>query len=94
MREKKEFDYTDFEISLLDPSLNMMLTTQGEFYESYTLLNDFDPEYIVLYDPDVYIIRAIESHQSKRAKPIKVYFLMYGKSMDNDRYSRFNTVFT
>jgi hypothetical protein len=66
-------------ISMVEPSCDVMLCTHMQLHESCTLLADYDPSYIVFYDPDIEIIRSIEVFQSSKAQRIKVYFLMHGK---------------
>lgn len=79
----------ELEFSLLDPDLHVMMTTQIQLKESLCLLADFQPAFIILYDPDVHVIRSIEAQQAqfqskytrssmKAPQPVKVFFLMYG----------------
>jgi hypothetical protein len=69
--------------SVLDPDLHVVIMTHSEAKENFTTLHDCCPAYVVLYDPDITIIRTIETYQSMQpaeAPPVKVYFLLYGKS--------------
>ena len=68
----------ELNISLAEPSCDVMLCTHLQLHESCTLLTDYDPSYVVFYDPDIEIIRSIEVFQSSKAQRIKVYFLMHG----------------
>lgn len=66
----------------LDPDLHLMLMTHSEVKGSFTTLQDCSPAYVVLFDPDVSIIRAIETYQSAlppSLPSVRVYFVMYGK---------------
>jgi hypothetical protein len=68
--------------SVLDPDLHVVIMTHTEAKENFTTLHDCCPAYVVLYDPDITIIRTIETYQSMQpaeAPPVKVYFLLYGK---------------
>ena len=67
-------------ISMVEPSCDVMLCTHMQLHESCTLLADYDPSYVVFYDPDIEIIRTIEVFQSSKAQRIRVYFLMHGKA--------------
>merc|ERR1711871_190871 len=51
----------------LDPSLHLILLTQEELFRSSNLLMDVDPSYVVLYDPDIAVVRALEVHQAMRS---------------------------
>ena len=51
--------------------------------ERFDVLRDTQPSFIILYDPEISIIRGIEGYQSSIPQgevPVKVFFLMYGKS--------------
>jgi hypothetical protein len=66
---------------VLDPDLHVVIMTHSEAKENFTKLHDCCPAYVVLYDPDITIIRTIETYQSAQpaeAPPVKVYFLLYG----------------
>ena len=69
---------SELNISLAEPSCDVMLCTHLQLHELCTLLTDYDPSYVVFYDPDIEIIRSIEVFQSSKAQRIKVYFLMHG----------------
>lgn len=79
--------------SLLDPSLNITLLTHSQCVDEYCPLWDLTPSYIVLVDPEVSIIRLIETYQAdlcsrqEARAPTKVYFLMYQDSIEEHRYS-------
>lgn len=69
-------------VSMLDPDLHITVITHAQAQESYTLLADHRPTCIILYDPEVSIIRAVELYQANTETPLKLYFLLYGKYFD------------
>lgn len=67
--------------SVLDPELHVMLMTHSEARENLSAMQDCSPAYVVLYDADITLIRAVETYQSMlpaAASPVKVYFILYG----------------
>lgn len=67
---------------MLDPALHVMLMTHGEARENLSAMQDCSPAYVVLYDADITLIRAVETYQSMlppAASPVKVYFILYGE---------------
>ena len=60
-------DGENVQVLPLDPSLHLILLTQEELFHSSNLLMDVDPSYVVLYDPDVAVVRALEVHQAMRS---------------------------
>ena len=72
----------DSEAVLLDPDLSITIMTHSDIKGNYSSLYDFCPAYVVLYDPDISIIRSIETYQSQlrpEAPAVKVYFILYGQ---------------
>lgn len=66
---------------VLDPELHVTLMTHSEARENLSVMQDYSPAYVVLYDADITLIRAVEAHQSMlpaAASPVKVYFILYG----------------
>ncbi|XP_045159646.2 DNA repair endonuclease XPF-like isoform X1 [Mercenaria mercenaria] len=50
-------------------------------------LNEVQPRYIVLYDPDMEFVRQIEVYRATTpGSPLRVYFLMYTGSVEEQRY--------
>ena len=66
-------------VRLLDPALHLMMVTHAEATQRASLLSEVQPSVVVLYDPEVSVVRAVEAYQASLASPIKVYFMMYGK---------------
>ncbi|XP_060605869.1 DNA repair endonuclease XPF-like [Ruditapes philippinarum] len=56
-------------------------------YSLVRTLNEVQPTYIVLYDPDMEFVRQIEVYRaSTPGSPLRVYFLMYTGSVEEQRY--------
>lgn len=72
-------DSADLRVSVLDPSLHLVVMTHAQAAENFSLLSDVRPSCVILYDPEVAIIRAIEAHQAALTTPLKLYFLLYGE---------------
>ncbi|CAL1528126.1 unnamed protein product [Lymnaea stagnalis] len=50
-------------------------------------LEEIQPKYVVLYDADMSLVRQLEVFKAKRpGKPLRVYFLMYKGSVEEQRY--------
>lgn len=68
--------------------LQMMILTHAQLKDHYlTSLRETAPSHIILYDADVYIVRAIEAYQSTLNDLIKVYFFAYEGSTEEHRYA-------
>ena len=51
------------------------------------LLEEVKPRYVVMYEPDAAFIRRIETYRSSHtARQVRVYFMYYGKSVEEQRY--------
>ena len=90
--DEDDVDPDALHASLLDPTLHLTLLTHSQCTDAYSPLSDLQPAYIVLLDPEVSIIRMIETYQAERnhyqapQPPTKVYFLMYEESIEEHRY--------
>lgn len=69
----------NYHASVVDDDLHMILMTIYEAKKNLTLLEDLQPAYIILYDPDITMIRTIEAYQALISNKVKVYFMVYGK---------------
>lgn len=65
--------------SILDPEINLQMMTHEQFKQNFTALSDIKPSYIILYDPDISIVRSLETFQATVTSPLRVYFLLYSK---------------
>ncbi|XP_078519223.1 DNA repair endonuclease XPF isoform X2 [Lissotriton helveticus] len=58
--------------------------------DSYALtrvLHEIEPRYVVLYDAELSFVRQLEIYRASRpGKPLRVYFLVYGGSTEEQRY--------
>ncbi|KAH9828112.1 DNA repair protein rad16-like [Teratosphaeria destructans] len=50
------------------------------------LLEEIKPRYVVMYEPDAAFIRRIEVYRSSHSRQVRVYFLYYGGSVEEQRY--------
>jgi hypothetical protein len=68
--------------SLIDPDLHVIMMTHAEATSSCNVFSDVRPAYVVLCDPDVTLIRNMETYQANNsrghAEPLRVYFILYG----------------
>eukprot|EP00981_Chlorochromonas_danica_P014258 scaffold7628_cov253-Ochromonas_danica.AAC.19 len=72
----------------LENDLHMVIITHAQVKENYlTCLQQISPRYIILYDADVYIVRAIEAYQSMLSFSMTVYFFAYDGSTEEHRYA-------
>lgn len=56
--------------------------------ESLNILQDLEPDFVVLYDPDAAFVRTLEAYQAGRASdrpPVTVYFMLYEQSVEEQR---------
>uniref|UniRef100_A0A4W3HSV6 DNA repair endonuclease XPF n=1 Tax=Callorhinchus milii TaxID=7868 RepID=A0A4W3HSV6_CALMI len=58
--------------------------------DSYSLtrvLHEVDPRYVILYDAELTFVRQLEIYKASRpGQPLRVYFLIYGGSSEEQRY--------
>ncbi|MBN3303856.1 XPF endonuclease, partial [Amia calva] len=56
-------------------------------YSLTRVLHEVEPRYVVLYDAEVSFVRQLEIYKASRpGKPLRVYFLIYGGSTEEQRY--------
>lgn len=75
----------------------IFIVTHNEAHQGYyNIIDEMQPDRIIMYDADVTLIRMIESHQANRQRlkllrqssqmmDLKVFFLMYGESSCYDQ---------
>eukprot|EP00607_Mallomonas_marina_P005908 CAMPEP_0182425664 /NCGR_PEP_ID=MMETSP1167-20130531/12140_1 /TAXON_ID=2988 /ORGANISM="Mallomonas Sp, Strain CCMP3275" /LENGTH=423 /DNA_ID=CAMNT_0024606567 /DNA_START=1 /DNA_END=1272 /DNA_ORIENTATION=+ len=84
--EEKEVCVTS---EILEPSLRVLMLTHAAAKSRTMLLEDTRPDYIIMYDADIQLIREVEvygaSVMSSQPSP-KVYFLIYEGSVEEHRY--------
>lgn len=64
----------------------MVATRQAA--ESLNILQDLEPDFVVLYDPDSAFVRNLEAYQAERPRtrpPLTVYFMLYEQSVEEQR---------
>ncbi|XP_008072788.1 DNA repair endonuclease XPF isoform X3 [Carlito syrichta] len=56
-------------------------------YALTRVLHEVEPRYVVLYDTELTFVRQLEIYRASRpGKPLRVYFLIYGGSTEEQRY--------
>ncbi|XP_030434238.1 DNA repair endonuclease XPF [Gopherus evgoodei] len=56
-------------------------------YALTRLLHEVEPRYVVMYDAELTFVRQLEIYKASRpGKPLRVYFLVYGGSTEEQRY--------
>ncbi|XP_057606413.1 DNA repair endonuclease XPF [Hippopotamus amphibius kiboko] len=56
-------------------------------YALTRVLHELEPRYVVLYDAELTFVRQLEIYRASRpGKPLRVYFLIYGGSTEEQRY--------
>ncbi|MBN3288255.1 XPF endonuclease, partial [Polyodon spathula] len=56
-------------------------------YSLTRVLHEVEPRYVVLYDAELSFVRQLEVYKASRpGKPLRVYFLIYGGSVEEQRY--------
>ncbi|KAG8432939.1 hypothetical protein GDO86_017269 [Hymenochirus boettgeri] len=50
------------------------------------VLHEIEPRYIVLYDAELSFVRQLEIYRASKQKSLRVYFLIYGGSTEEQRY--------
>jgi hypothetical protein len=83
--DDENYNENECKASLLDDSLHIVILTHEEANSRYNFLSDMKPSYVVLYDPDIEIVRSIEVYQAGIKEIVKVYFLVYGGSVEEHR---------
>ncbi|KAF7243066.1 DNA repair endonuclease XPF [Varanus komodoensis] len=59
----------------------------GDPYALTRVLQEVEPRYVVLYDAELTFVRQLEIYKASRpGKPLRVYFLIYGGSAEEQRY--------
>nr|XP_004652331.1 DNA repair endonuclease XPF [Jaculus jaculus] len=88
----EEFDLnlsSDAAYGLLKDPLTIIHPLLGcsDPYALTRVLHEVEPRYVVLYDAELTFVRQLEIYRASRpGKPLRVYFLIYGGSTEEQRY--------
>ncbi|XP_044160730.1 DNA repair endonuclease XPF [Bufo gargarizans] len=92
----EEPNYEDLQLNLpsdcyygvLKEPLTVIHPLQGctDPYALTRVLHEVDPRYVVLYDADLSFVRQLEIYRASMQKTLRVYFLIYGGSTEEQRY--------
>ncbi|XP_006004177.1 DNA repair endonuclease XPF [Latimeria chalumnae] len=80
---------SDAYYGILKEPLTVIHPLQGcsDPYSLTRVLHEVDPRYVVLYDTELSFVRQLEIYKASRpGKPLRVYFLIYGGSTEEQRY--------
>ncbi|CAJ0963424.1 unnamed protein product [Ranitomeya imitator] len=92
----EEPNYEDLQLNLpsdcyygiLKEPLTVIHPLQGctDPYALTRVLHEVEPRYVVLYDAELSFVRQLEIHRASKQKTLRVYFLIYGGSTEEQRY--------
>ncbi|CAH2306930.1 DNA repair endonuclease XPF [Pelobates cultripes] len=73
---------------ILKEPLTVIHPLQGctDPYALTRVLHEVEPRYVVLYDAELSFVRQLEIYRASKQKPLRVYFLIYGGSTEEQRY--------
>ncbi|XP_071976787.1 DNA repair endonuclease XPF isoform X2 [Engystomops pustulosus] len=79
---------SDCYYGILKEPLTVIHPLQGctDPYALTRVLHEVDPRYVVLYDAEVSFVRQLEIYRASKQKTLRVYFLIYGGSTEEQRY--------
>ncbi|XP_063676404.1 DNA repair endonuclease XPF-like [Bolinopsis microptera] len=71
----------------LEASHNIYFLVENRYTMINEHLNSLNPTYVILYDPDLFMVRSLEMFRCRRpGKPLRIYFLVYDNSIEEQRY--------
>ncbi|KAE8579766.1 hypothetical protein XENTR_v10024177 [Xenopus tropicalis] len=79
---------SDSYYGILKEPLTVIHPLQGcsDSYGLTRVLHEIEPRYVVLYDSELSFVRQLEIYRASKQKPLRVYFLIYGGSTEEQRY--------
>ncbi|KAM5152047.1 DNA repair endonuclease XPF isoform 2-T2 [Mantella aurantiaca] len=79
---------SDSYYGILKEPLTVIHPLQGcnDPYALMRLLHEIEPRYVVLYDAELSFVRQLEIYRASKQKTLRVYFLIYGGSTEEQRY--------
>ncbi|KAM4698050.1 DNA repair endonuclease XPF [Rhinophrynus dorsalis] len=79
---------SDSYYGILKEPLTVIHPLQGcsDPYGLTRVLHEIEPRYVVLYDAELSFVRQLEIYRACKQKPLRVYFLIYGGSTEEQRY--------
>ncbi|XP_077131282.1 DNA repair endonuclease XPF isoform X2 [Ranitomeya variabilis] len=92
----EEPNYEDLQLNLpsdcyygiLKEPLTIIHPLQGctDPYALTRVLHEVEPRYVILYDAELSFVRQLEIYRASKQKTLRVYFLIYGGSTEEQRY--------
>lgn len=89
MEEDEGFEIVNVQnsIQILDPNDLILIHTYDKQNQEESLLQEISPSFIIIYEPDTTFIRRAEIYRSSNPyKEVRVYFMYYGMSVEEQRY--------
>ncbi|XP_068100819.1 DNA repair endonuclease XPF isoform X2 [Hyperolius riggenbachi] len=79
---------SDSYYGILKEPLTVIHPLQGcsDPYALTRVLHEVDPRYVILYDAEISFVRQLEIYRASKLKTLRVYFLIYGGSTEEQRY--------
>ncbi|XP_069841519.1 DNA repair endonuclease XPF isoform X2 [Dendropsophus ebraccatus] len=79
---------SDCYYGILKEPLTVIHPLQGctDPYALTRVLHEVEPRYVVLYDAELSFVRQLEIYRASKQKALRVYFLIYGGSTEEQRY--------
>ncbi|XP_075686246.1 DNA repair endonuclease XPF [Rhinoderma darwinii] len=79
---------SDCYYGILKEPLTVIHPLQGctDPYALTRVLHEVEPRYVVLYDTELSFVRQLEIYRASKQKTLRVYFLIYGGSTEEQRY--------
>lgn len=79
---------SDCYYGILKEPLTVIHPLQGctDPYALTRVLHEVEPRYVVLYDAELSFVRQLEVYRASKQKTLRVYFLIYGGSTEEQRY--------
>lgn len=74
-------------VQILDSNELILIHTYDKQNQEESLLQEISPSFIIMYEPDTTFIRRAEIYRSSNPyKQVRVYFMYYGMSVEEQRY--------
>jgi DNA excision repair protein ERCC-4 len=86
-KEEEKGEPEKEQLSVAESPVVMVHSMQSGVFELYKLLYSLHPSHVVMYDTNMSVVRQLEVYQANHPyKQLKVTFLMYDKSVDEQSY--------
>ncbi|KAF5096976.1 hypothetical protein D0Z00_002563 [Geotrichum galactomycetum] len=89
VEEDEDFEIVNVQdsVQILDSNDLILIHTYDKQNQEESLLQEISPSFIIMYEPDTTFIRRAEIYRSSNPyKQVRVYFMYYGMSVEEQRY--------